>query len=396
MADVVENSATTSQYSKIVSYEVWNFMSIAHALVTFDDRGILNFKGYNDSGKSNMLRALEVCLFNKYPTQQNKFIRDDCEYFRIVVRFDDGVSILRDKYANGKSLYEMYSGANCIYSTKQNGVLTKVADVPEEIATYLGMISYDGIYLNSRNCYDRQLLVETKGKENYDFLNSVLKSEELSVAGAMLNADKNKLLSEKTRYEAEYDLVSKGADTLIGVTEETVAKLEELDKSVDQLTGQRTILESMLGLRAQLGTIPNIPELNGVDTNRLSMLESLIENKKTLDSLPNIPSMKELSISKLEQLDNIERLHTQLDSLQVTKVELPEVNPDNILLLEKLISLNAELNRLDGERNMIEAGLEQTSKEIAELQKATTHKVLVCKNCGNVLLDEEVCGNELV
>lgn len=51
----------TSQYtSKLVAWEVWNFMSIKHGKVEFDERNIINIKGYNDSGKSAMLRALDV------------------------------------------------------------------------------------------------------------------------------------------------------------------------------------------------------------------------------------------------------------------------------------------------------------------------------------------------
>ena len=36
----------TSQYtSKLVAWEVWNFMSIKHGKVEFDERNIINIKG---------------------------------------------------------------------------------------------------------------------------------------------------------------------------------------------------------------------------------------------------------------------------------------------------------------------------------------------------------------
>lgn len=396
MAEVVENTGKVSQYSKITSYEVWNFMSIVHARVEFDERGIINFKGYNDSGKSNMLRALDVCLFNKYPSQQAKFIRDDCNGFRVLINFDDGVSLLRDKYSNGKSLYEMYQNGNCIYSTKQNGVLTKIVDVPEPIANYLGMISHDGIYLNSRTCYDKQLLTDTKGKENYDFFNSVLKSEELSVAGAMLNTDKNKLLSEKSRHEAEYDLVSKNADVLVGVTLDTVAKLEELDKAVDSLDSQATALSNINNLITKLNEIQVLPELHSIDTSKITSLEQIEQYRKTLEQLPDIPELKGVDISRVQSLDSIMELQAELSKIQVTEKELPVVSIDKFKSLEQIIALVNTLSQLDAESKEIENGLLQSQEEVKKLQNTTTHRILVCENCGNVLLDDEVCGNELV
>ena len=92
-----------AEYSKISFWEVWNFMSIAHGKAEFDDRNIINFKGYNDSGKSAMLTALKVAITNSNPTKQVSFIQDDKEYFRVLIQFDDGVTILRDKYLNGQS-----------------------------------------------------------------------------------------------------------------------------------------------------------------------------------------------------------------------------------------------------------------------------------------------------
>ena len=103
-----------SGYSKILFWEVWNFMSIEHGKAEFDEQNIINFKGYNDSGKSAMLTALKVAITNSNPTKQVSFIQDDKEFFRVLIVFDDGITILRDKYLNGQSLYEMYKGGGSL------------------------------------------------------------------------------------------------------------------------------------------------------------------------------------------------------------------------------------------------------------------------------------------
>ena len=170
------------EFSRLLSWEVFNFMSVEHAICEFDDSNIVNIKGYNDSGKSAMLRALDVLFSNMKPTKQIDFIQDGKEYFRIVANFSDGVSILRDKYINGQSLYEMWKDNNCIFSTKKGNALTKVTEVPQPIRDYLCIVSYEDIVLNSRSCFEKQLGVQTTGSENYKLFNTVLKSEEIAPA----------------------------------------------------------------------------------------------------------------------------------------------------------------------------------------------------------------------
>lgn len=180
-------------YPRMLYWEAWNFMSIEHGKCEFDDRNIVNLKGYNDSGKSAMLQALKVLISNSNPTKQIGFIQDDKDYFRVVAAFEDGVMILRDKYVNGQSLYEMYKDNQLIYTSKSGNALTRITEVPKPIADYLGLIMYDGTCLNARACFEKQIGVQTTGSENYKMFNTVLKSEEIATASALLNNDRNKI-----------------------------------------------------------------------------------------------------------------------------------------------------------------------------------------------------------
>ena len=170
-------SENTSPYSRLLWWTAENFMSIENGKCEFDERNIINLKGYKDSGKSAMLLALKVLLSNSHPTKQVDFIQDNKDYFRIIAYFDDGVMILRDKYINGQSLYEMYKDNQVIFSTKQkNGALSSVKGVPEPIQQYLGLITYEDAILNARACFEKQIGVQTTGSENYKMFNTVLKS----------------------------------------------------------------------------------------------------------------------------------------------------------------------------------------------------------------------------
>ena len=58
---------------------------------------------------------------------------------------------------------------------------------------FVNLITYDKECFNARACFEKQIGVQTSGSENYKMFNTVLKSEELSVASTLLNNDKNKL-----------------------------------------------------------------------------------------------------------------------------------------------------------------------------------------------------------
>ena len=53
-------------YSKITTIELINFMVYKHAKISFDEKNIINLKGYNSPGKSSILRALSICFLDAY------------------------------------------------------------------------------------------------------------------------------------------------------------------------------------------------------------------------------------------------------------------------------------------------------------------------------------------
>ena len=130
--------------SRMLYFEVWNFMSIEHARCDFDEHNIIHLVGYNDSGKSSMLVALRCLLSNAFATKQVTFIQDDKDYFRVVCVFDDGIRILRDKYINGQSLYEMYKGGQLIFTTRSGKPLPRVWEDPWRLGMFFAVFIFVG------------------------------------------------------------------------------------------------------------------------------------------------------------------------------------------------------------------------------------------------------------
>ncbi|MBO5386737.1 MAG: hypothetical protein J6A59_01150 [Lachnospiraceae bacterium] len=426
MSDVVE--LAENPYSRLIAWEVWNFMSIAHAKAEFDERNILNFKGYNDSGKSAMLQALKVLVANTNPTKQVSFIQDDKDYFRVIGYFSDGITILRDKYINGQSLYEMYKDNTCIYSSKQGNTLTRITDVPKPIADYLGLIMYDGVCLNARACFEKQIGVQTTGAENYSMFNAVLKSEEIASAGKMLNNDKNKLLADINTYENELStyktLISetkditegmitylKNSDSAVDSCDEALVKLGDINNIITALsqialypvldaieTDQLSTLANIDAYYSALSEIivyPNVDVISEDDIEKLSLLAKLQHSVEQLFELPNIPEVAEIDISVLEQLSNIKTLKETLDNC-VVMPEVPNIEDAIVKSLENINMILWGIADCTATIQDIDSKLEKGSQELDELNKellAHGVKLVKCPDCGAMFDPDGVHGH---
>lgn len=318
-------------YSKILSWEVINFMSFEKARVEFDETGMINIKGFNDSGKSAMLRALAVCLMDKYKSKQAKFIRDDKEYFRIIVNFEDGVSIIRDKYRNGQSLYEMYSNGKCIFTTKQGSKLSKIDGVPKPIEDYLGLCVTNSTFLNYQTNEEKLPVADTTGSENYQMFHEVLRMEEMYRANNMINTDKNELGSKIT--EIEYDL--QRDEVLLercgDVSKELIDVLEQLDKESDKTNAKRVELQTVGNVIKNYESIKEIPSVEKLSVDRLVSLEKIKDSISKMDSTPNIPNINKIETNRVQKLEEIRYVVDKLSSF----VSIPEVQKVDVTLVDR-------------------------------------------------------------
>lgn len=386
MADTKANP-----YSRIIAAEVWNFMSIEHGRVEFDEQNIINLKGYNDSGKSGILTALKVALLNANPSKQASFIQDDKEYFRIVVYFDDGVQLLRDKYINGQSLYELHKDGQCIYTTKSGKALTRITDVPEPIAEYLGLVTFDGGALNARSCFEKQLGVQTTGAENYKMFNTVLKSEEIATAGALLNNDKNRLAADINAVDAE---IQAQRTLLAGgekVTEGMIDWLKSHDAVLDAYEAEYTKADGIKALATQLEGVVVYPVVGSVDMRQLQAVVSISGVVNELAGVRVMPEVSSVDGKELAALAWIQDISNQLAEAKVA----PEVGKVDNAQIDALLGLMTVISNSQSVAEQLaetERNLSEASATLEDLQKQAEEqgrKMVKCPNCGE-LFDPEL------
>lgn len=405
-------------YSKIKEVEVFNFMSFKHARLVFDETNILNLKGYNDSGKSAILRAVIVCLTDMYKRAQNKYIRYGADYFRVVVTFDDGISIMRDKYMNGQSLYEMYKDGKCIYTTKQGNRLTRIEGVPKTISDYLGLCVTENGCLNYQSCSDRLLLVETTGSENYQELNSVLKSNEISRATALINSDRNEMNSKMIEMENEFNSNKAVLQSRSDVDDYIIGLVQEREEFSELIVGMEKDLEAIKGTLSAMKDVKQIPEVPEIETGRLSDIERLVDTVGKLEKVQVLPKVDKIEIGRLSSVRGLAEMLSELSGVErIPKVEVVDVDrakdimsiletmkrcselPEKLPVVEQVNKVNAEkyddLVKIIKEMQEMEKGMMTLGKiqqEKADVQKQLDGIIENARSQGIELYQCSHCG----
>lgn len=373
--------------SKILGLELENFMSIKEAKLVFDETNILNLKGYNDSGKSAITRALDVLLFDSYKRAQKNFITHGEHYFRIKLHFDDGVTIVRDKYLNGSSLYEMYSEGQLIFSTKVGNTLTQVKDVPLEIREYLAMTeTSEGNYLNSQSIYDKQFLIQTTGSENVELLNGVLKLKETGLATTAIKNDINQLSSSINGLLADIESIKISLERYEDLDEGFILLLSDLDSKYDEVERKYNQLVEVGDLLSDMAELPlGIPDLPLIDGGLYASLLGVASSVGELAKIKDIPTVDVISYNSYVQLLKLAELQKSYKNVNTYILDIPLIDFNRLNMLKILGNSFKEFADISNTISSLterSEELENESLKIQEYARENGISISKCDNCG--------------
>ena len=373
--------------SKILGLELENFMSIKEAKLVFDETNILNLKGYNDSGKSAITRALDVLLFDSYKRAQKNFITHGEHYFRIKLHFDDGVTIVRDKYLNGSSLYEMYSEGQLIFSTKVGNTLTQVKDVPLEIREYLAMTeTSEGNYLNSQSIYDKQFLIQTTGSENVELLNGVLKLKETGLATTAIKNDINQLSSSINGLLADIESIKISLERYEDLDEGFILLLSDLDSKYDEVERKYNQLIEVEDLLSDMAELPiGIPDLPLIDGGLYASLLGVASSVEELAKIKDIPTVDVISYNSYVELLKLAELQKSYKNVNTYILDIPLIDfgrLNTLKILGNSFKEFADISNTISSLTERSEELENESLQIQEYARENGISISKCDNCG--------------
>lgn len=373
--------------SKILGLEIENFMSIKEAKLVFDETNILNLKGYNDSGKSAITRALDVLLFDSYKRAQKNFITHGEHYFRIKLHFDDGVTIVRDKYLNGSSLYEMYSEGQLVFSTKVGNTLTQVKDVPLEIREYLAMTeTSEGNYLNSQSIYDKQFLIQTTGSENVELLNGVLKLKETGLATTAIKNDINQLSSSINGLLADIESIKISLERYEDLDEGFILLLSDLDSKYDEVERKYNQLIDVENLLSDMAELPlGIPDLPLINGGLYASLLGVASSVGELAKIKDIPTVDVISYNSYVELLKLAELQKSYKNVNTYILDIPLIDFGRLNMLKILGNSFKEFADISNTISSLterSEELENESLQIQEYARENGISISKCDNCG--------------
>ena len=372
-------------YSRIVSVEVFNFMVYKHAKMSFDERNIINLKGYNSSGKSTMLRAIAIAFNDDLKQKQTKLIRFGEDYFRIIVEFDDCVKIVRDKYINGQSLYEMYKDGELIFTTREGNRLSRVDTVPKVIKDYLGLCVLEDGWLNYQARKGKLWLVETKGSENYYSLNEALKTEYIARANTLLNSDKNKLGADITEIEAELNKTEILLQGTSAVTDELVSALIERESYAKEILDRLNAITNISNTAEKLVSLREVPEVSTISSEGLSDINRLVEAVNRLEGLRVAPSIDGINAERVVALDRLGSEASRMAEMQCIGSEVMGINAERLAAISRVSDTLSRVVAAVEDGKRLEKEYKSASDKLrmaADAARRVGKKFVKCTNCG--------------
>lgn len=362
-------------------------MVYSHATLNFDESNILNIKGYNNSGKSAILKAVIVCMLNMYSKSQTKFIRHGEKYFRIVIRFNDGVAIVKDKYIDGQTLYEVYKNDECIFTTKEGRRLTRIDGVPKEIEDYLGLCMVGTGCLNYQVRQDPLWLIDTTGGDNYNSLNEILKAVEIARATTLINSDRNEINSEITKIEASLQETKLALLEAKSYSDELLSNLEKREEYCKDLSNKYRELKSLVNIAFELSEIKDIPALEGIDSKRYDEINAIYSNAVEVSEIVIYPEVEKCDCSRLEAISNIYNSAIVAQDV-VIPPEVETIDTDCVSNLTEIVDLLKQVDKVVLEIKQLDAekdAVVNTLENIVSSAKEQGIDFIKCDTCGTYI-----------
>jgi hypothetical protein len=361
-------------------------MSYVDSTFEFDEKNILCLCGYNSSGKSALVRAIDVIFYDGRKSEQKDYVRHGCDKFCITMTFDDGVEIKRYKYSTGNTLWELSRNGELLYTNKNGAYIISVQDVPEPVKKYLGVLeeTETGEKLNVRRVTDKMFLISTTGGENYKILSAVLQADILSTASGLLTDDKNKTQNEVFSSANTLRVLRRELEKVDVIPDEILDVLKENGRIYASNYESVAKLSSIINKKSILDDSVVYDEVSVVDIMQLDVI-SKIDNlyKNTLAVIP-----AECNLIESEMLNDISRIAHfyevyRNESANITP-DVSEINLEMYSDLMNICNLYNNLYTLSAENSNASKELNDVQNELNLLAKESDFKI--CDNCGAVVL----------
>ena len=280
----------------------------------------------------------------------------------------------------------MYKNGEEIYTSKVNGVLTKVDAVPDVIKSYLGLSELGNGVLNFRRITDKLFLSQTTGRENFEDLNQLFGIDELVMSINLVKQDISDTNNKIGTNDQEMTFIKAEIDKSELLSEETLNKLKEREEYSNGLETSKGDYEGIISTITSLDEVI-VPESGKLDlvSNNASLLLEIMDLAEWL-SQPQKPRITGFSdFVGTDALTEVTSLCGAILGLR-RGVKLDEVSTCDVGLLEQVLGEAENVSdssvKLDSAISKVQSIKDILNTEIARAESTgiSFHK---CDNCGS-------------
>lgn len=421
-------------YSKIKTMYIKNFKNLGEVEIDFTKSPIIALKGNNDAGKSSVIDAFAVAVYNANETHQKDFIKLGTAGFGVKIVLEDGTEIMRLKKPN-LNYYEVKHPDGKVWSTDK---LIRGEGVPTEVEDAMGCTREPETkeFLHIRTYNDQMLFINTPNSVNYKVMYDALKVENISKAIKKGSVEANELKAWLNNASVQRetllrtlegikivdvepvvsvrDRLAKSADNakkmsnvsrLINEINECNNKLggykEMYDKGIDAIdTGIVTVLNGVSGAmktiaesQARLNDYSGIDNVEHIDCNSIQKLEYAIgigsEIKHKAEALDSIKQVEDADAINISTITNMQRA-----------IEIKGIIDSNKSVIDKFNSLGDEvdtqqINKIGMCVNLIEK-IEELKGQLIESESIEKSSKNVLLELGVSVITCDKCGNDII
>ena len=369
---------------KIKELSLKNFKSVADQSFKFDN-GIICFSGNNGEGKSTVIHAILILLFNSYDMSFKDYINWNASKFFISISFEH----------NGNEFYEEFEYAEKGGSKRvlKNLTTDEIWENSSAISVLSDIIDPDLAKASIVSMENEQNLITTTPSKRREYLKGVYNLEFKEQLDSISN-DLAHINHDEIRCNAEIAAYEKQEFEYKNYESEPYSE-EEYNMNKDNisiLNAKKGELELQKQKRDEIKL--KLDEAN-LSIRRQTVQMSAIESK--IKTAENDISLNELDLKTKENEDRIPELNEKLNKLK----------SDHDVAVESLVS---EIDKYDSEvikfsadsslaktltdirNNINEKELKKREVQILMLQSKEKLKVLVtgkCPTCGHIVSEEE-------
>lgn len=273
-----------------------NFQSHKQSIFNFD-KGLNLVVGSSNQGKTSLVRALSLVLYNQW---DKSWVRIGSSFCKITLIMDNGVTVIREKgEKQNKYILKVPNQADCVY--ENFGV-----NVPEAISKVLNIRKIeldkdDSLTLNYSSQLESLFLFNRSGSQKAKVFGHLSGAHYLDYALRNLSTEKKQISTEKNLKTQEFSLLKEQFTALESVNsfksklEELEAKNTVLDTAKQRVEALKSLLgrvqdwkrryEAEIAKELLLAKAPQV-EIDSVagSVQRLKQLKQLLNCKSELSS----------------------------------------------------------------------------------------------------------------